>query len=479
MPFNREVNVQLELRGNLKKFFKDTNHSEIILDGPAGTGKTRVILERQHLIQTKYPGARGLILRKFRSSMNNTCLQVFKDDVIKDNNIGSPTYGEPYPDAPEWHERDQEFVYHNDARITVAGMDDPTKVMSSQYDWFYWNEALEARRAEWEAAMSRLRNFKVPYQQAIGDTNPGPPTHWIKQFANQGKIELLPTFHKDNPVYWDAKKGQWTDKGEAYVNRILRDGLTGMRRIRLYEGVWKSAAGQVYPDFDPEIHVIKRSVLPKQWPRYWIFDFGFVDPFCWGELVENPNTGQLILYRELYHTNLRVETCAKIIRESDASVTPFYLICDHDAENRATLEKELNYLTLPAFKLIHPGIQALQRRLLPSPKYSTGSGTAPGLVIMEGANIMLDDDLVFRRKPTCTAEEFGGYVWDTSKMDLDKYKDVPIDKDNHGMDMLRYGVCFVDSISIDPQEFEKFVEYNDFEDDELERHFRETMISQF
>lgn len=470
---SRDLKINLEIRGNLRKFFKDKKNTEIILDGPAGTGKTRVILERQHLIQNKYPRARGLMVRKYRSSMNTTCLQVFKDDVIRDE------HGQLYPDAPIWHERDQEFVYENGSKIVVAGMDDPTKVMSSQYDWFYWNESIEAKRAEWESIMSRLRNFKVPYQQAIGDTNPGPPTHWIKQFADDGKLELLPTFHTDNPVYWDIAKKCWTKKGEAYVNRILRDGLTGLRFDRLYKGLWKSAEGQVYNEWNTDVHVIPRIKLPDNWPRIWVFDFGYVDPFCWGEIVEHPHTGQLILYREIYHTNMRVEEVADMIKHKSPGIIPYALICDHDAENRATLEKVLGYLTLPAFKSIHPGVQAVQRRLKRNTQWSGNSTPMPGFVVMADANIYPDEELVHRHKPTCTEDEFEGYVWDTGKIALDKYKDLPVDKDNHGMDMVRYGVAFIDDIAIDPQDTEHQMDYADILEMELEEHLRETMISEF
>lgn len=456
----------------------------MILDGPAGTGKTRGILERQHLICCKNPRVRGIILRKFRSSMNETVLEVFDNEVLRAPN------GDIYHDSPEWHERDQKYVYSNESEIIVAGMDDPTKVMSSKYDWAYWNELIEGNLSDVEKVMTRLRNFRIEYQQFIGDTNPGPPSHWINQMAIEGKLLRLPTVHKDNPAYWKAKceceshvhtcVGEWTAKGENYVNGTLAEDMTGITRKRLYEGLWVAAEGQVYTEWDPAIHVVPRRTLPRHWLRYWVFDFGYVDPFVWIELVEDPNTGQLILYKELYHSQMTVAEACKIIRQESFGVIPYALICDHDAEDRATMEKELGYKTLPAFKSISPGIQAVQRRMKPSLHWSANGDPRPGFVIMENANIKIDPEMVRRHKPKSSQEEIEGYVWDTKKIDEDKYKDVPVDKDNHGCDVIRYGIAFVDSIAIDPQDQEEVVAGNDFDDqDELEEHYRLTQLSRF
>jgi len=458
-PKTEDKVVRLEIRGNLLKFFNGLKDTELILDGPAGTGKTRIILERQHRIQMKYPMSRGLILRKFRSSMNETVLEVLNNEVFHDDK------GDRYPDAPVWRERDQKYVYDNGSEIVVAGMDDPGKVMSSRYDWAYWNEAIEGKRAEWEAVMSRLRNFKVPYQQMIGDTNPGPPTHWIKKFSEEGKLTLLPTFHKDNPVYWDEREGKWTDKGEMYVNKILRDGLTGLRRSRLYEGKWTLAEGMIYDSFDHNVHVCARFEPPRNWVRVWAFDFGFIDPFVWQEWVEDPATGTLYLYRELYHSGMTIDDAIRAIKTRCFPLySPMALICDHDADKRAQLERQLEMLTLPAFKLIHPGIDAVKKRL-EVPK-STGR---PRLMIMENAGILIDPALRDRHHPTSTLDEFDSYVWDTGKISIDKYKDMPVDRYNHGMDAMRYAVAFMDDSALDPQQFEAIGQHNPIDPEEEER----------
>jgi len=464
------IKAKLEVRGNLAKFFSNTKDVELILDGPAGSGKTRVALERQHLICCKYPNCRGLVTRKYRSSMNETCLQVLDKSVYADK------HGVPYRDAPHWWERDQKYVYDNGSEIIVAGMDDPTKIMSSQYDWAYWNEVIEGKQDEWLSIMTRLRNGAVPYSQMLGDTNPGHPKHWIKQREADGLLTMYPTNHKDNPVYWNRLEKRWTKLGEDYVNRILRDSLSGHIRDRLYLGLWKAAEGLVYDMWNPDIHVVPRRDVPRHWPRYWVFDFGFVDPFVWIELVEDTDSGGILyLHRELYHTGMTVKDAIHFILDHSKGINPYALICDHDAEDRATVEQESGMLTLPAFKKISPGIQAVQHRLK-----GTRFGGKPGFMVMNDANLLLDKSLKARHKPTCTEEEFPNYQWDIGKMAQDRYKDLPIDRDNHGMDVVRYGIGFVDDIAIDPQETSHVATLDDIMADQDEADFADwTRISRY
>jgi hypothetical protein len=44
------------------------------------------------------------------------------------------------------------------------------------------------------------------------------------------------------------------------------------------------------------------------------------------------------------------------------------------------------------------------------------------------------------KKPTCTAEEFGGYVWEPAKEGR-AAKEEPVKLDDHGLDALRYAVA--------------------------------------
>jgi hypothetical protein len=417
------------------------------------THNTRFLLERQHRIMTKYSDARGLIIRKYRSSMGQTCLKTWEKEVLRED-LGTMV---------RWVDRDQTYYYPNGGEVAVAGMDDPTKALSSQWDWFYWNELIEGKLAEWEMLLTRLRNYKVPYQQALGDTNPGPPTHWIKQQGNKGTLKLIETTHKDNPRYWDPETNFWTAEGMDYVCGSLAN-LSGIRRKRMFEGKWEVAEGQVYPMFDPDIHIVKWFKPPANWPRYWVFDFGIVDPLVWQHWAENPDNGDLYLVQEIYKTYLRVADAAEwVLQAAKGHPYPRAIICDNDAENRLDLEHAFKMLTVPAYKAIHPGIQGVQARLQNSvirrqiqKEGKDGSKddryNRPAIYFMEGALIAEDDELRSRHQPLSTVQEFDAYVWDVGKMDQDKYKDMPVDKFNHGMDCLRYMTGFADDLAIDMQD---------------------------
>src|SRR5947207_8249 len=55
---------------------------EIVVSGPAGTGKSRACLEKLHYCALKYRGMRGLIIRKTRESLSEAALVTFEEKVL-------------------------------------------------------------------------------------------------------------------------------------------------------------------------------------------------------------------------------------------------------------------------------------------------------------------------------------------------------------------------------------------------------------
>lgn len=432
--------------GNVKKIFS-CKEPEVILSGPAGTGKSRCSLEKVNWLLEKYPRIRGAMVRKTRKSMTQSCMITFEEEVSPRNiRLDDDSYI-VNPAAIPFHGGHQEYRYPNGSILYCAGLDDPTKLYSSQWDFVYVNQAEELTEDEWQQVGSRIRNGKMPFQQLIGDVNPADPQHWVVTRSASGVLHLIETNHQDNPVFWNSETKTWTERGQAYVVDKLGN-LTGALKQRLYYGRWAAAEGAVYEEsFNKSIHVIDRIMrdtdlrkdqVDKSWPRYWVVDFGYTNPFVWQAWAEDPD-GRLIMYKEIYKTKTTVEDHAKKILEmTKDEPKPRMIITDHDAEDRATLEKHLGMSTKGAYKAVSIGIQSVETRLK-----IAGDGKARTF-FMRDSLVEIDPALLEAKLPTCTVAEFDVYVWDRSANR--KIKEEPVKKFDHGMDALRYIVAHVDQI---------------------------------
>lgn len=369
---------------------------------------------------------RGLILRKNREHLTESALVTFERDVLPD--------GHPAKNAVARSGR-REYRYPNGSVLTVGGIyshgtEQAQRIMSAEYDVIFVQEAIELSLEEWEKLTTRLRSGVVPYQQIIADCNPSSPSHWLYQRAQSGKTVLLSTRHEDNPRLYES--GAWTTEGERYLARLEQ--LSGARLERLRYGRWVQAEGTVY-DFDESRHVID-SLPPdwRQWSLYLSVDFGYRNPFVAQVWVTDPDE-RLYLVREWYETGRLVEDISRELRAwlDQEQVQPVAVICDHDAEGRATLERYLALKTRPADKQILGGIERVQARLQLDP---TGQS---GLKLFRAALVRVDPTLREVGAPASTLDEFGSYVWDTRGQ-----RETPVKKFDHGLDALRYLVNYLD-----------------------------------
>jgi phage terminase large subunit len=446
-----EILIRYHPRGASKELFHRRD-PEILLAGPARTGKSYSALHKLHLVLSKYPGTKGFMARKTRTSMTNSCLMMYMQDVLKP------------PDNVTFHRTDQIFTYPNGSILAVIGLDDPERIKSTEWDIGYIQEATECTELDIQICITRLSHGVVPYQQLIMDCNPDRPTHWLKKRCDMGKTALLVSVLQDNPKYWNFRDGKFTAVGQAYKDNILEN-LSGVTRSRLYQGLWVAAEGMVYDEWDHQVNMISLADLPKgwdEWTHYWSIDFGYRHPFVWGDWIEDPQ-GRLYLYKQLYMTGRLVEDHAAQIYAVAPKENPKAIICDHDAEGRATLERYLRIyynnpmLTLPAYKAILPGVEAVKARLKPNWRGK------PGLYIVRDSLVEEDKSLRDAGKPVKTEDEWEGYVWDKTKNEgvNSKKDELPVDNDNHGMDQTRYMVAFADSVADDPQEEEMIMTYED------------------
>lgn len=392
---------------------------ELIIAGGAETGKTFSSLHKLTALLWKYPGARALMARKTYHSLIPSAVQTYLHKVLLPDSPVVPFGGE----RPSW------FDYPNGSRLYVSGLDNPDKILSTEFDFAYINQCEELTLDDWEKVLTRTtgRAGNAPYAQLMGDCNPGPAHHWIKQ---RGTLKLLESRHQDNPVLYD-EAGALTEQGRRTM--AVLDALTGVRRDRLRDGKWVTAEGVVYEWFDARVHLLDAFPIPATWPRARVIDFGHTNPFACLFFAIDPD-GRLYLYREIYMTKRTVRAHAEQINALSVGERYEATIADHDAEDRATLA-ECGIHTLPAMKAIQPGIQAVQERL------QIAADGKPRLFVLRGCLVERDEDLAARRLPVCTEQEFDSYSWPKAA-DGRPVKEVPVDLHNHGMDCTRYLVMW-------------------------------------
>lgn len=416
--------IRFEVRGAVRELFSSTD--SLVIAGPAGTGKSMGALMWLHLMLLRYPGTKALLVRKVARSLSGTTLATFREKVaLEALQAGAVEFYGGSPQEPA------SFRYGNGSRIIVGGLDEPQKIMGAEVSIVMIDEAIETVPRDINMLRTRLRGAVAtayPHYRMILLTNPGTPSHHLKT----GRMKMLHSRHQDNPALW--QNGAWTSEGRRYMDEL--EELTGVHRARLLEGRWAAAEGVIYEGFDEAVHLVDRFEVPADWTRWWAVDFGFVHAFVCQWWAEDPD-GRLILYRELVHTKRLVEDHAKQmlaqVTDDDGNWTeprPRALLTDHDAEDRATLEKHLGMKSRPAKKSVSDGIQAVASRL------KVQKDGKPRILIMRDSLIELDKELETMGKPTCLAEEIPGYVWADHKT-----KEQPLKEDDDSCDAMRYVVA--------------------------------------
>jgi PBSX family phage terminase large subunit len=413
-----------EARGSAKAIF-NIQTPELLLSGPAGTGKSRSCMEKLNLAALLNPGMRGLIVRKTATSITRSVTPEWKSAVLGDLFGSVVTYYSGSTAEPS------QYRYSNGSTIQMMGMDNAQRILSAQFDMVYVQQAEELTLNDWEMIGTRLRNGVMPYQQLLADCNPDSDTHWLKRRVDEGKTLMLRAIHEENPRYFDDD-GNITPQGTAYMHWL--DNLTGVRYMRLRKGEWVGAEGQIYDEWSSSTHLIDE--LPEgseSWERMWSVDFGLHNPFVCQMWAIDPD-GRMYLYREFYGQGKTVDVWAKEILNVVApggkwtERKPRLIVTDHELNTRKIFEKTLGMGTKAADKNVDEGIQRVQARL----RRSSLDGK-PKLFICKGALIRRDRVLTDRGVPSCTADEIPGYVWD-------KDKEVPKKENDHGCDAMRYAV---------------------------------------
>ena len=393
----------------------------LLIHGGAGSGKSSLAAEKIHALCLRYPHSTGLVIRKFQSSISRSCALMLESAIC-----GHARY----------NAQKRMWEYPNGSIIVYGGLADAKQRealksvgLRGGVDWIWVEEANALSLEDYQVLDTRLRGNAAAWEQMILTCNPDHANHWI----NKNIIEPHPPYAD---IYWVGPLDNPTLK-KAYVDSLRA--LTGIARDRYWLGRWVSAEGMVWP-YDPSLHLIDPVRIPAEWRRIKSIDFGFTNPASVLWLAQAPD-GDIHVYRQIYKTGMLVSDKAAMIKTQDKTEPTGSrceaTVADHDAEDRATLERE-GIKTRPAHKAVRPGLEAVSRRFASRTK-------GRRILIHRGSLCHAPDPaLVKAHKPTHLVEELLQY-----QLDSDGKDGYPIKQHDHACDALRYAVCYLDGVGAD------------------------------
>lgn len=386
---------ELTLRGGNGLGYTCT-HREWIISGPRDTGKTCACCARVHKLALTYPRANLAIVKKTQKSLAGTVLVTF-ERIIR--GYGVRGIGGESPHL---------YRYPNGSVVWLGGMDNPDKVLSSERDAIYVNQAEQVTLDDWEMLLGCCsgRAAVVPHPMLFGDCNPGGSKHWIRERAKAGALQLFPTTHRDNPTIYD-KDGNVTESGK--VRLVTLDALTGIRRKRLRNGEWVTAEGAVYDMFDAAVHVKERK--RDEFRRWFLaLDAGYVNPWVILDVGADADN-RWHVFQEFYKSG--VLQSAVVNQAVQWNLAHLREVAAVDAASPAFIAELVNsgINAVGGKGKVNDGIHAVQDR------FGVRGDGLPRLTVDPGCENLIN--------------ELESYVWQPGK-------DVPVKEFDHGCDALRY-----------------------------------------
>jgi phage terminase large subunit len=414
--------------------------------------------------------------------MSESVLQIYEDHVL-------PPF-HPVRSGPGRHHRTH-YEYPNGSMVVICGLDNPDRIMSTEYDVAILFEATEGTIDDWEKVMSRMRNVKIPHpcgvckgegkrykdthknhkevcvvcggdglypkgkflRQGICDCNPAHATHWLNMRAKAGVMKRLLSRHDDNPAC-----------DEEYLDTLRS--LTGVRKERLLYHRWVSAEGCIWEPFDTAKHCITGDLEKRkdgfwhlnvhEWKRdvtlKWFFasvDWGFQNPgsmLVWG--VDGDRRAFCV--HEVYMTQKNTVWWAEKAESLRKKYDIQRFVCDPAEPGSIDLFNDRMgkvggyWIAQKADNDFLSGTSVVRERMV-----------SMGIFFLWDCLEEEDPELVERKKPTGVIDEIPSYVYKPTKDEQRQKEEAALNSDDHGCDSTRYACKFLDGNDWAPGEEEE------------------------
>jgi len=375
-----------------RQFYEAVNSKQRIkiFQGGSRSGKSWALMQYcLYLITTESKPITISIVRK--------TLPALKRSVLRDFNIIAKSLGVYY--MGEFNKTELVFNY-NGHTIEFFSADDAQKIRGSTRDVLWCEECNELNIEDFRQLSMRTK------REILMSFNPSDPVHFIYDLCERDDAELFISTYRDNKfIAPEVKKElERLKKRDPDFWRVYGEGQRAVFSQR-----------QIFRDWN----YIDESEFPEELDWFMGCDFGYTnDPtaIC---LIAKKND-KVFVKEVLYKTGMTNRDIANHLKS--LGLDDLLMYCD-SAEPKSIEElRQMGILAKGAIK---------------------GAGS-----INAGLSLMREFDFYISNKATNVKSEQMKYVWDELKDGTIINK--AVDRDNHAMDCLRYGL------------YSKFKNRNDF-----------------
>jgi PBSX family phage terminase large subunit len=368
-----------------------------LLGGAVGAGKTKAGARESLRTAIAYPGSLGLVGRFTYRRLHDSTMRTFFRE-LEETGLANRRW-------TKFLRSDMELSFWNGSRIWFRNLEEVATLLGVELDWAYVDEGTECPDEVFTMLAGRLRGTPKPGGGAVGPlrmwvtTNPG-PSPWIRRNFLQAEHPDYAVFQTrtiDNPhlpdVYLETLKQQFT--GTWYKRYVLGD--------------WFAWEGQVFSQFDPDVHLIEGFRPDKHHLILEGYDFGIRNPTAvvW-IAVDESGEWPPVLFAEHEQSETEVKDHVGIIRQQRNfyGVDEGKVRCfgDPAGTNRGPTLEGSSYFHLYAAEGIYiapsmkdPRMRAMRISQLLSHRSTMGGKEVPGLLI--------------DRRCTRTIESIVSYRW--------------------------------------------------------------------
>ena len=187
--------------------------------------------------------------------------------------------------------------------LTLRNLDESTKYKSAEFGIIGVDELTEHTVDTFNILIGSLRWAGLKKPPFVAGSNPdGIGNEWVKNYfiKHEYPNELQPLSDEFNFVPALPTDNPHLDQSYYIMLNSLPEDL---RRAWLL-GDWDVFKGLAFKSFNKQKHVIEPFDIPDYWTRIVGIDSGYRAPFCALFGARNPDNGRVIVYKEIYETEL-------------------------------------------------------------------------------------------------------------------------------------------------------------------------------